>query len=363
MANVFRRGKFYYHYFTDAAGKQRKRSTGLTAKKPAQEDADAWIARTKIAKIRGFDAELNLVEAIVAYEAAGKSPRYLDKIADKWGHMKVRTIRPSFVRNNAKDIYPDASPATLNRQVITPVQAVINHAYQSEDGRQIKIEKFKVEAKKKQAVDRSWHDAFAAHAVSPGMAALARFMYETAARVSEAIRVKPEDVNLTERTVSLVKTKTDPRVARITQPMADMLAALMDDGPKRNRMNRRKVNGLFGYASRHAVYSGWKTTCERAGITYAPPHSSGRVSFATEMVVRKGVDPVTAAKLGGWASPKVMLDTYAKADAGQSVIDSVFDAPIENIEQKTPIADIEANNVEKDNDFNELPKKILRNRP
>lgn len=363
MATVFKRGKYYHHYFTDAHGKQRKRSTGLTAKKPAQEEADAFVARIKIGNLRGYDAELKLVEAIISYEAAGKPSRFLDKIAKEWGHLKVRTMKPAWVRAHAKDLYPNGLPSTLNRQVITPVQAVINHAYQAEDGRQIKIEKFPVDPKKKSAVDAEWHEKFAEHALSFGMAAMARFMYETAARISEACRVQPEDVDLAARTVTLTKTKTKPRLARISQPMADMLAELMSKPRIMNRMDSKSVNGVFGYSSRHAVYNGWKTACNRAGISYSPPHSSGRVSFATELVVRKGIDPVTAAKLGGWASPKVMMDTYAKAGEAHDIIDSVFGAAIENKAQNKPKTDDASTASENNSNFNDLDGKIAKLRP
>lgn len=364
MATLFKRGKVYHHYYTDIEDKQRKRSTGLTSKKQAQEEADSFVARIKLAKQRGFDADLKLVEAIIAYEADGKSPRFLDKISEQWGHLLVKDIRPSWVRSHAKDIYPSAIPSTLNRQVITPVQSVINHAFQSQDGRQIKIEKFEVkDVKKKSAVDGLWHEKFAEHALSPGMAAMARFMYETAARISEAIRVKPQDIDIDTRTVNLTKTKTKPRLARISQPMADMLADLMEMPRVRHRTDKKKVNGVFGYASRHAVYNGWKTACDRAGISYAPPHSSGRVSFATELVVRKGVDPVTAAKLGGWASPKVMMDTYAKADDGHAVVDSIFGAPSVFMEQNTPRTSSENTEIENNNKNKKLNEKITRLRP
>jgi integrase len=363
MAKIFKRGKFYHHYYTDANGKQRKRSTGLAAKKQAQEEADAFVARVKLGNLRGYDAELTLVEAIIAYEAAGKSARFLDKIAEQWGHVKIRTIKPAWVRAHAKDIYPKVLPSTLNRQVITPLQAVINHAYQAEDGRQIKIEKFAVDPKKKSAVDSEWHEKFAKHALSFGMAAMARFMYETAARISEACRVQPGDVDLAARTVMLVKTKTKPRLTRVSQPMADMLAELMSRPRIMNRMDKKQANGVFGYASRHAVYNGWKTVCDRANIPYAPPHSSGRVSFATELVVRKGVDAVTAAKLGGWASPKVMMDTYAKSDGGHEIIDAIFDAPIEKKEQSTAKIDDKSTNSEKHNENNSLKAKISKARP
>lgn len=363
MATVFKRGKIY-HFTVSVNGVQKRRSTGLTSKKQAQQFADEEVARIRLAALRGYDVDLTVGRAALMYQASGKDNRFLDKIVEHWEDVKIRTIKPEWVREHAKDLYPKAKPATWNRQVITPLQAIINHAYQSEDGRQVKIEKFDVgNVKKKTAVDSSWHEKFAEHALSFGMAAMARFMFETAARISEACRVQPADVDLAARTVMLTKTKTNPRLTRVSQHMANMLAVLLDQPRVMNRLDKKSVNGIFGYASRHAVYNGWKTTCDRAGISYAPPHSSGRVSFATELVVRKGIDPVTAAKIGGWASPKVMMDTYAKSEGEHDIVDAIFGATVETKAQIRDSGVAENTDLEKDNEINTLEEKIRSIRP
>lgn len=366
---LYKRGKIYHFSVSRPDGLHRE-STKLTSKKEALEFAEGRIAQIKLADQRGYDADKTISDAALAYLAAGKDSRFVGNIVDAWGKRELRTLKPEWVRKHAKDIYPKAGPATLNRQVITPLQAIINFAYQDEDGRQIKIKRFAVDPKKKEAVDAAWHERFAAHALSPGMAAMARFMFETAARISEACRVMPDDIDLDARTVQLTKTKTKPRLTRVSPIMIDMLRSLLAEQPKANRQDKRQVNGVFGYSSRHAVYNGWKTTCDRAGISYAPPHSSGRVSFATELVVRRGIDPVTAAKLGGWASPKVMMDTYAKADGSHEIIDSVFgeqvaqqNGGVEIVTQKQPQTTFTNTRSELDNNINDLEGKNLRVRP
>lgn len=366
---LYKRGKIY-HFSVSRPGGLHRESTKLASKKEAQAFAEARIAQIKLADQRGYDADKKIKDAAYAYLAAGKDHRFVGNIVEAWGERELRTLKPEWVRKHAKDIYPDAGPATLNRQVITPLQAIINFAYQDEDGRQIKIKRFAVDPKKKEAVDANWHEQFAQHALSPGMAAMARFMYETAARISEACRVMPEDIDLDARTVMLTRTKTKPRLTKISPVMADMLRELIGQGRKANRQNKKSVNGVFGYASRHAVYNGWKTACDRAGITYAPPHSSGRVSFATELVVRRGVDPVTAAKLGGWASPKVMMDTYAKADGSHDLVDAIFGAQaahenqtVESITQTPHNLTAAGDHSENVNDFNDLQKNFARPRP
>lgn len=363
MATVFKRGKYYYYYI-NVGGEPRRKSTKCTSKKQAQEFANEKVAQQNLANVRGYNADLRIIDAAIAYEAAGKENRFVAKIVEHWGNKSVRLIKPEWVRTHARDLYPKASAATLNRQVITPLQAIINHAYQQEDGRQIKIEKFAVtDVKKKEAVDADWHAAFAEHSHSPGMTAMARFMWETAARISEACRVMPEDIDVEARTVMLTKTKTKPRLTRISPIMADMLRDLIDKPAVAHRNDKRRRNGVFGYASRNAVYNGWKAICEKAGISYAPPHSSGRVTFATELVVRRGVDPVTAAKLGGWASPKVMMDTYAKADPAHSVIDDIFGAHVEITAQISHIGDAQENKSEFINENKGLQKVSVNKRP
>lgn len=350
MAKVYKRGKVYYFGVSRPSGFHRE-STGITTRKEAQVFADIRVAQIKLADQRGFDEDKTIADAAYEYLAAGKDGRFVEKIIVEWGKKKLRGLRPEWVRKHASDLYPNAAPATLNRQVITPVQAIINFAFQGEDGRKIKIDRFKVEnVQKKEAVDAEWHEKFAAHSPSSGMSAMARFMWETAARISEACRVMPEDIDLDARTVMLTKTKTEPRVTHISPIMADMLRPLMEADLKRHRKNKRKSNGVFGYASRHSVYNGWKSTCEKAGISYAPPHSSGRVTFATELVVRRGVDPVTAARLGGWSSPKVMMDTYAKADPAHELVDEIFGGSVKTTAQIVHSENVSENEAEKDNE-------------
>lgn len=363
MAKVYKRGKVYHFGVSRPSGFHRE-STGLTSKKEAQALADIRIAQIKQADQLGYDEDKNISDAALAYLASGKDGRFIELIIKKWGKKKLRGLKPEWIRQHARDLYPNASLATLNRQVLTPVQAIINHAYQDEDGRQIKIKRFAVtDVKKKEAVDADWHAAFAEHSHSPGMTAMARFMWETAARISEACRVAPEDVDLEARTVMLTKTKTKPRLTKVSPVMADMLRDLMARDQIANRMDKKKRNGVFGYASRNAVYNGWRTVCERAGITYAPPHSSGRVTFATELVVRRGIDPVTAAKLGGWASPKVMMDTYAKADPAHSVIDDIFGQHVEITAQISHSDEAQENKSDFVNEINGLQKVSVNKRP
>ncbi len=103
------------------------------------------------------------------------------------------------IRNAAKIIYPDASAAAWNHQVITPMRAVINHAADAKRLPKISVKRFKEDKKRRPAGNQDWLKVFSATAKSldmPETAAMARFMFETATRISEACRLKWHDVDL-----------------------------------------------------------------------------------------------------------------------------------------------------------------------
>lgn len=81
---------------------------------------------------------------------------------------------------------------------------------------------------------------------------------------------------------------------------------------------------MFGYSSANACIWAWKDTCKRAGIEYVTRHEAGRHSAATEMIVRNTVNPATAAALGGWKNPTMLLKRYAHAEQLNAVAESVF---------------------------------------
>ena len=68
----------------------------------------------------------------------------------------------------------------------------------------------------------------------------------------------------------------------------------------------------------------WTNTCRRAGIPYATHHEAGRHSFATEMIVRRGIDAKTTADLGGWEDPSLLLRRYVHSENLESVAEKVF---------------------------------------
>lgn len=307
---LYKRGEVW-HYRGTVAGRRLRGSTGATNKELASRIAaklenNQWKSHTD-----GPQAVLTFAQAAIQYRAAGKSTRFLERIEDYWKDTLVKDITQGAIRKSALSLYPKASAATRNRQVIVPTQAIINHAAESELCPHIRVKRYKIETKIKTPVTMEWVEAFVKHA-KPHLGGLALFMFLTGARVSEAMAVQWEDVDLRKKTVLIRQTKIGKeRIAHLPPPLFLALA----------NMPRVKGRPVFWYTARSNAIRVWRSVCKRAGIEVLSFHSC-RHGFATALL-RASVDLVTVAKLGGWQTPRHVLETYGHATDDPTLTDRI----------------------------------------
>lgn len=251
-----------------------------------------------------------------SYLAHGGEGRYLPRLIERFGPQLVADITPMAVRAAAPELYPNATPATLNRQVITPARAVLYHAH--EMGWRLPARIRLLPTRKTREVappGRRWLEAFIDQSDRDGLlhlSGLVLFMNLTAARVSEGIALQGQEVDLRRRTALLVKTKTGANSLRF---MPDHLVERIRDlGPQPGER-------VFRYRSRFSVNERIGAVCERAGLPYKSSHTVGRHAFATN-ALNAGVSVRVAMDAGGWKSSSVFLETYAHSvEAGRLVMD------------------------------------------
>lgn len=311
---LYKRGEVW-HYRGAVAGRRLRGSTGATNKETAARIAAELDAKTWKHRLDGPQAILTFAQAAIQYRAAGKSPRFLEPVEDHWKNTLVKDITAGAIRQAALTLYPKATAATRNRQVIVTTQAIINHAAELGLCQRIQIKRFKVDTKIKTPADLEWINAFTAQAQrKPHLAGLALFMFLTGARVSEALAVTWADVDLRAKTVLIKQTKIGAeRRAHLPQPLIVALANI----PK--KVGRR----VFFYNQRDDMIRMWRKICKEAKIEALSPHSC-RHGFATALLHR-GIDPVTIAKLGGWKSARHVLETYGHASDDTTLSDLIID--------------------------------------
>lgn len=338
---IYKRGRFWWLTGTVKIkdGEQRvHESTGETDEGAA--DAIRLNRETEAKEALGTPPKerFTFTQAVDAYLDAGKDDRFILPLLDHFKSTRISEITGSKVREAAKALYPDAAYTTWNRQVVTPVKAVINHSADAGDCHPVKIKGFSKRDRDvrrpttppRRAVDRSYIDAFRDHCLLPRHATLMLFLFQTGARISDAIRLDWGDLNLPGRVVTFRDMKNGEDgdgdlTVELVFELQQMQAAARDEAVKAGRDPADIADDrVFGYQHRWSVYKEIRAICARAGIPYLGTHQPGRHSFATEMIVRNRIDVATTAQKGRWKSKKVLVDHYPHAEKGSRVIDKVF---------------------------------------
>jgi integrase len=301
------------------AGNRIRESLGVRDPDQAEEQKAKLETRLWQRHNYGEEAVRTFEEAALSYMKQGGERRYIPKVLKHLKGRKLGSIKPAELRQMAIEIYPNASPATRNRQAIIPARAVINHGHDLGWCGPIKVKQFDVpRSRKNRPVDRAWLDTFLAESDASGLphlSACVLFMHQNAARVSEAINVLGEHTDLQERVILLAKTKTDEWSPRyITAELAVRIMALAPEPGKR----------IFGYTDRQAVNRRMKAVCERAGIPYRSSHAAGRHSFGTNTMAA-GARIKDAMDAGGWKSARLFMETYVHSQEGGRNIAGMFD--------------------------------------
>lgn len=260
-----------------------------------------------------------MAQVFTAYLDSEKSERFMLKLAEHWQNTPVKDVTPESIRQAGPKLYPGASPATWNRQVIKPTQAAINLAAAQGWCSKISVPRFRENPKTKTAATLEWVRAFHAQAVKDGLphlGALCLFMFGTAARIGEACRLTWGEVDLSKGIATLHLTKPHPwsRIAHLPPEVVVALANIPS--------NRNPADLVFGYAGRASAKDPWGNVIKRAGIDNLTPHCC-RHGFATTML-HKGFDVKTVAERGGWKDAATVLRTYAHALEDITVTDAIF---------------------------------------
>ncbi len=259
--------------------------------------------------------------------------KIVQALGDEFLQQPVSSITGKYLRVLGYALKPNAATDTMWREVVTPIRAAINNAHDLGKCPPIRVKRYsekdridqdtqrgKLSRMERMPADRQWIEQFCEHADIYN-AALVRFMFETAARIDQAISLTPDDLDLANRKVFLKAAKGhQAQWVAISQGMMIELANLPPKRPYNRKLGYRMDPRVFGYGSSTGYNPRWKTICKAAGIPYISAHPAGRHGFYTELRVRQGADPVTAAAAGRWKSVSLPDQIYAHVEADESKI-------------------------------------------
>jgi integrase len=286
------------------AGVRVRRSLKTAQKSEAEREANRIESAILQSHRDGPGAALTFGDAAQEYRKwkGDDIPKYLERVEDYWKDTLVKDITPGVIKQAAIALLPNGAGSYRNRAVLVPTSAVINYCASIDKCPPVKLRRFPHKPKeRRKPATWEWIKAFMAHS-SPHLGALACFMFQTGARVGEAIRVTWGDMSLSEGlvTITMGKLNDETRVADMSPELVAALANIP--------CNRDPKAQVFPYISYNSMKDPWHVAIRRAGIERLTPHCC-RHGFATGLLHRK-VDIPTVADLGGWKSPEQLFRTY-----------------------------------------------------
>jgi integrase len=290
-----------------------RESTGVADQKAAEaiRARRGWeiIQRS----VFGAEATATFVAAAVSYLEAGGERTYLKPIIARIGSVALAKVDQALTEKTARALYPDASPATLNRQAFTPIAAVLNHAAKRGLCARKTIErppqpKGRVRWITFEEAERLL-DACSAH-----LRPLVMFLLGTGARMSEALYLDWREIDLANAHVTFLDTKNGEHRGVPLHPR--LVAALRVLRSKQGRVFRT-ASGL-AYAEKESgggqIKTAFRGACRRAGIADFTPHDC-RHTWATWHYAANR-DLIALMRLGGWKSERMVL-RYAHVNVSQ----------------------------------------------
>lgn len=291
------------------AGRRHRESTGTADRSLAEEIRAAREVAINRAAIYGVRPSITWSQAVAAYaKDAPPGPgtaKLLYRLTLHLGPMMVRDIDQEVVSRAVDTLCrPGAAPATRLRNVITPVQAVLNHAAQDGYCDRPNFKKPRGASGVKRTrwlTPDEWGRLNMA--ASRHLQPLLAFLVGTGCRLSEALELEWPEVNLTHARAVVWQKQGNERHVELPPVTVAALAELArregrvfltDDGrPYRDtgRTSGGQIATAFGGA------------CRRAGLRAVTPHVLRHTwaswSYACEP------NPYLLQERGGWASDQV----------------------------------------------------------
>lgn len=292
-------------------------STGLSDKGQAEDVLLKRGAEILTRSIHGNSASRTFAEAALSYQEKGGDGFHLAPIILHFGKRALASIGQDEIEAAAKKLKPGAGPATINRQIYTPISAVLHHAAKKGWCPKPVIARPTQPGGRVRWIDHAEAERLMA-AASPHMKPLVLFLLSTGARLSEALYLDWRQVDLSRGHVSFLETKNGERRGVPLHPR--MVAELANLPHKDGAVFRRWLGGPRqdgrvrpvgpGYESRDGrgggqVKTGWKAMCKRAGITDFTPHDCRHTWATWHYAANHDIGQLM--ELGGWKTPAMVM--------------------------------------------------------
>lgn len=270
--------------------------------------------------VYGKRAVATFSDAALSYAEAAGETKYLEPITLYFGTEKLAKIGQAEIDACARKLYPAHATSTVNRQVYTPVSAVLRHAAKRGWCDPIIIERPKQPSPRVRWLTFSEADALT-DAAAPHLRPLLIFLLYTGARVGEALWLDWRNLDLDRRHVQFINTKNgDSRGVPLHARVVEVLRGTNNrEGfvfTKRDGEPYRllKSDDPTDVSAGDRIKKGFQGAVKRAGLADFHPHDC-RHTWAT-WHYQANRDLGALQKLGGWKTLGMVM-RYAHTNVAE----------------------------------------------
>jgi integrase len=205
-------------------GKYVDRSTKATRKAIAQKVLDKWQREIEEGTF-SVPNEATFLSAAVAYMQAGGDRRPIKRLLDHFGDKPLRQIDQAAIEAAALSLFPDHSAATRNREVFTPMSAVLKYAGHDFKIRRPKGSRGRV-IRRWLWPEQAWKIVDAAYQLDAELGLLCVMLLFGGLRISEQLSMMCTDVRLGEAFAFVPDSKNgEPQPVHLTPYLIKSLRA------------------------------------------------------------------------------------------------------------------------------------------
>jgi integrase len=298
----------YLGVYVDRSTKAGKRALALKALQRIEREIECGEFAQK--------GEPTFASAAATYMKAGGERKYLKRLLEHFGDKPLSQIGQDTIGVAAIQLYPDATPGTRNRQVFTPVSAIMRHA-----GCNLALRRPKGAGGAKAT---AWLWPEQAEAIFSEAAKIDKefetlliVLCYTGMRLSEALGLTWNDMRLQDGFAYIPNTKNEEPRAVFLPPVAVAALAGLD--------GLRDDGRTFRFAKSGHLYSLLRTAAFRAGVDF-PVRSAFHIfrhTYATWMRRYAGLDTKGLVATGAWKDRK-SADRYEHVQVSEEARKAVL---------------------------------------
>lgn len=301
-----------------------ERSLGTLSRREGAKLVEDWYREALEEASRPIDERkpLTFAEVALTYMRTNGRTPFLTPILERIGNTPVRDINQQTLTDLADSIYPGCTPATINRQIFTPVIAALRLSSGDNTYAMPKLTRPKGHDSLPDldVPNLDWYRAVLPVA-NPWLRAFLIVGWLHGPRPGELLSRRKEHFNATAGTLLIHATKTGKKhIVNLADPARAALMAIPDldvtkcirvgeSGKRTPRLSRGKLGSLFGTHTKSCMRKWLMAACKEAEVRYHMPKEAGRHAFATHNL-EDGKSLAWLKSAGRWDTIKIPAEKY-----------------------------------------------------